>query len=94
MANAGPGTDGSQFFLTFAPYPSLDGGYTIWGEVTEGLQTLKALEAKADPNASNGAMATPIKINKTWITAVPKPKADKPADEKPKDGEKKGGDKK
>ncbi len=45
MANAGPGTDGSQFFLTFVPTPWLDGKHTIFGEVVEGMETLKALEA-------------------------------------------------
>jgi cyclophilin family peptidyl-prolyl cis-trans isomerase len=46
MANAGPGTDGSQFFLTFVPTPWLDGKHTIFGEVVEGQGTLKELEAK------------------------------------------------
>ncbi len=32
MANAGPNTNASQFFITVAPYPSLNGGYTIWGQ--------------------------------------------------------------
>ena len=45
MANAGPGTDGSQFFLTFVPTPWLDDKHTIFGEVVEGLETLQALEA-------------------------------------------------
>jgi cyclophilin family peptidyl-prolyl cis-trans isomerase len=46
MANAGPGTDGSQFFLTFVETPWLDGKHTIFGEVAgdEGMETLRALE--------------------------------------------------
>ena len=44
MANAGPGTDGSQFFLTFTATPNLDGKHTLFGEVIEGKETLTALE--------------------------------------------------
>jgi len=45
MANAGPGTDGSQFFLTFVPTPWLDGKHTIFGQVEGGEAVLQALEA-------------------------------------------------
>ena len=48
MANAGPGTNGSQFFITFAPLPQLDGGYTIFGRVVSGLDVAQALTAR-DP---------------------------------------------
>ena len=44
MANAGPGTDGSQFFITFAPTPHLDDKHTIFGEVVGGVPTLRLLE--------------------------------------------------
>lgn len=44
MANRGPGTDGSQFFLTFAATPWLDGRHTIFGEVVSGMETLGDLE--------------------------------------------------
>jgi cyclophilin family peptidyl-prolyl cis-trans isomerase len=44
MANRGPGTDGSQFFLTFVPTPHLDGNHTVFGEVIDGLDTLEVLE--------------------------------------------------
>ena len=44
MANAGPGTDGSQFFLTFVPTAYLDGKHTVFGETVKGMDTLKALE--------------------------------------------------
>jgi len=45
MANAGPGTDGSQFFLTFVETPWLDGAHTIFGEIVDGFDTLEELES-------------------------------------------------
>ena len=44
MANRGPDTDGSQFFITFVKTPWLDGNHSIFGEVISGFDTLKAME--------------------------------------------------
>ena len=44
MANSGPGTDGSQFFITFAAQPSLNGKHTVFGELVEGKATLARFE--------------------------------------------------
>ena len=52
MANRGPNTDGSQFFLTFVPTPHLNRKHTIFGEVTEGMETVKALEARGSPGGN------------------------------------------
>jgi len=48
MANAGRDTNGSQFFITFGPFPHLDGGYTIFGEVVEGMEVVNDI-TRRDP---------------------------------------------
>ena len=48
MANSGPDTNGSQFFITFAPVSHLDGGYTIFGQVINGMDVAEMLTPR-DP---------------------------------------------
>ena len=53
MANAGVDTNGSQFFITLAPATTLDGGYTIFGEVTEeSLPVLDEIKRRDDPQVA------------------------------------------
>jgi cyclophilin family peptidyl-prolyl cis-trans isomerase len=43
MALSGPDTGGSQFFITHAPQPHLDGGYTVFGRVVAGMEVADAV---------------------------------------------------
>lgn len=51
MANSGRDTNGSQFFITFEPYPSLNGGYTIFGQVTKGMDVVNLI-TRRDPGSA------------------------------------------
>ena len=64
MANAGKGTDGSQFFLTFVETPWLDNNHTIFGEVVEGLDVLKLLEAAG---SREGRTSEPLRMEKVTV---------------------------
>merc|ERR1711972_1184148 len=59
MANSGPNTNGSQFFLTVAATPHLDGKHVVFGEVVEGVETVKKMEAVG---SGGGSCSKPVVI--------------------------------
>jgi peptidyl-prolyl cis-trans isomerase A (cyclophilin A) len=66
-ANAGPDTNGSQFFVTEVPYPSLNGGYTIFGQCDDASVALVKKIARM-PRDANDKPAHPVVINHISIT--------------------------
>ena len=65
MANQGPETNGSQFFITLAPAPQFDGGYTIFGRVISGLEVLQKLtprDPQKDPRLPPGDRLISVEV--------------------------------
>jgi cyclophilin family peptidyl-prolyl cis-trans isomerase len=73
MANSGPNTNGSQFFITEAPTPHLDGHYNIFGQCDNNALVKQIARAATDPR--NDRPFTPVKITHIKIVDPNKPAA-------------------
>lgn len=69
MANSGPDTNGSQFFITYKSAPHLDGRNTIFGRVIEGLEVLDVLEGREVDKKFR--MKEPVRVKGVTIHANP-----------------------
>lgn len=71
MANAGPGTGGSQFFIVYED-TTLPSGYTIWGKVTKGLDVVTGIAAAGvEGGGTDGPPAQRVVIEKATLTTSP-----------------------
>ncbi|KAJ3083866.1 Peptidyl-prolyl cis-trans isomerase-like 3 [Physocladia obscura] len=70
MANKGPDTNKSQFFITYAKQPHLDAKYTVFGKVIDGFDTLDAIE-KVSVDAANNRPVQDVRIKYVTVHANP-----------------------
>ena len=78
MANAGPNTNGTQFFITELPYPDLDGKYTIFGQCDAHSVLIVATIARVERDRADKPL-TPVLLNKVTVVREGQPIPPPPA---------------
>ncbi|GIL93549.1 hypothetical protein Vretifemale_20957, partial [Volvox reticuliferus] len=78
MANAGPDTNGSQFYVTLAPQPHLDGKHVVFGKVEAGMEVIRTME---NEGSSNGQVDRPVVIEECMELPLGPTELERVADE-------------
>jgi len=91
MANAGPNTNGSQFFITLVPTQWLNGKHTIFGEVVSGMDVVKAI-GKVEVSKSGNKPIKDVVMKKVYLKGAKEEKKPKPSKDAKEGKEKEGKD--
>ena len=68
MANSGPNTNGSQFFITFGAQPHLDGKHVVFGQIESGMEVLQQIETLG---SSSGSVSKSVTVSDCGFESIP-----------------------